>query len=297
MIIAMTGSTGLLGSRFKAMAESFGHTVLPIKRVGSPASPHWNITEVALRRPEAVVHLAGENVSARRWNATQKERIRDSRVVGTERLCQKIAQLETRPRVFVSASAIGYYGDRGDEILEESATPGDGFLAEVCVAWETASTSLLGIGTRVINLRFGMVLDSERGAMARMLPIFTRGWGGPLGDGQQWVSWVDSNDAARSILFCLEQQGLDGAVNVVSPNPIQNNELTKELAAAVGRSPFFRVPKLAVVLGFGQMGEELLLASSRVAPARLTGLGFEFEYPQISASLERIIRERTPAPG
>jgi uncharacterized protein (TIGR01777 family) len=289
MVIALTGGTGLVGKHLKMVAEGAGHSVVPIKRMGGPASPHWSTTDAAIRKPDAVVHLAGENIASKRWTPAQKERIRESRVIGTARLCDKIVKMEHPPRVLACASAVGFYGDRGEDWLDEESERGDGFLAEVCAEWEQAATSLIGCGIRVVNLRFGMILDGAEGALGRLIPLFSSGLGGPLGEGTQWMSWISSSDAARAILFCLEQHALDGPVNVVSPSPVRNKDFSEILAGDLGSKVRFRIPKMALNLGLGEMGQELLLSSTRVRPAKLEQTGFPFDHPTLDSALHAIL--------
>jgi hypothetical protein len=239
----------------------------------------------------AAVHLSGANVSGRRWSSSYKRAILESRVKPTHALAVLLAGLQPKPAVLVCASAIGIYGGRGDELLTEDSLPGSGFLPDVCLAWEKATQPARDAGIRVVHLRFGVVLSPHGGALAKMLPIFRAGLGGQLGNGRQWMSWVTLPDATRAIEFALDTPSLAGAVNVVTPNPVTNAEFTRALGGVLHRPAFFKVPGLALRLAFGEMAEATILASERVMPARLTGKGFEFQYPEIQTGLQAVLAE------
>jgi hypothetical protein len=242
----------------------------------------------ALEGVEAVVHLAGENIG-QRWTPASKERIWRSRVEGTRLLAEAIAASPAPPKVFISASATGYYGDRGDEALDEGAAPGRGFLAELCQAWEQAAQTAAAAGTRVVNPRFGVVLSARGGALARLLPVFRLGLGGSLGSGRQYMSWVDMDDLVQAVLFLLSREEFSGPVNVTSPNPVTNAEFTRTLARVLGRPALFRVPAFALQVLLGEMAREALLSGQRVLPARLQAAGFQFRYPELEASLRHAL--------
>ena len=234
---------------------------------------------------DAVVHLAGESIVGR-WTAAKKAAIRASRVLGTRHLAEALAKAPNPPRVLVAASAIGYYGDRGEELLREDSTPGQGFLAEVCQQWEAATTPAAQAGIRVVHLRIGMVLSPAGGALAAMLTPFRLGLGGRIGSGRQWWSWIDVGDLVAVIRYAIETESLRGPVNAVSPNPVSNSEFTRALAKVLARPAIFPLPSFAARLALGQMADELLLASQRVDPTRLLAGGFQFRYPDLAASLQ-----------
>jgi uncharacterized protein (TIGR01777 family) len=236
----------------------------------------------------AVIHLAGEPV-AQRWNAEVKRRILSSRVQGTHSLVHALGAMPVRPGVLVCASAIGYYGSRGDEILPESAAPGGDFLSEVCSAWERAAQAAAELGLRVVSPRIGVVLDPAGGALAQMLPPFRVGLGGPIAGGQAWTSWIHLNDLVRLIAWSVEHPALAGPVNAVAPNPVRNETFTRALGAALHRPAFFPVPALALKLLYGEMAG-IVLASLRVAPERAVQSGFQFNWPDLGPALRDLLR-------
>lgn len=291
--IAVTGSTGLIGTALVRALRADGHRVLRLVR-SRPApgadEVYWSpsggeIDAAALEGTDAAVHLAGENVGQPPWTEERKRRIRDSRVQGTGLLARTLAGLAAKPRVLVSASAIGYYGDRGDEVLDETAAPGSGFLAEVCRAWEAAADPARAAGIRVVHPRIGVVLSGEGGALEKMLTPFKLGVGGKMGSGRQWMSWVALHDVVEAIRFALRTDTLSGPANVASPNPATNAEFTEALGRVLGRPTFFAVPKFALKLALGQMADEALLASQRAVPEKLRAAGFVFEYPDLEGAL------------
>ena len=292
--IAVTGSSGLIGGRVVTRLTEAGHTVHPlVRRDPRPDSDEirWDpddglVDAQSLAGIDAVVHLAGENVASGRWTTARKAAIRDSRVVGTTLLTQCLTALNPPPKVFVAASAIGFYGDRGDEIRTEDSTPGQGFLSDVARQWEAATRPAADAGVRVVNLRIGVVLTKEGAALARMLPPFRRGVGGRIGTGRQYMSWISHQDVVRSIAFALTCDNLSGPVNATAPNPVTNNELTKVLGAALGKPTPFPVPAIAIRLALGELGRALLLSSTRVHPARLTIAGFHFHDPHLATFLQ-----------
>lgn len=258
-----------------------------------PNETRWDperaiIDEAALEGLDAVVHLAGENIAGR-WDQEKKAKIRDSRIKGTALLSNALARLSQKPKVFVCASAVGYYGDRGDQILTEASPPGSGFLPEVCRLWEAATEPAAESGIRVVNLRIGIVLSSRGGALARMLTPFKLGLGGPIGSGQQYMSWIDLEDLIRIITHALKAESLCGPVNAVAPNPVTNAEFARALGRALSRPALLPLPAFAARLAFGQMADELLLASARVKPEKLLSSGFQFNYPDIDSSLRHIL--------
>ena len=297
--VAVTGSRGLVGSALAPALAAAGHRVLRLVRgaAAAPAAPavgarvaRWDpesgaLDSSALAGVDAVVHLAGESVAGGRWTEAKKRRIRSSRVDGTRGLAASLARLERPPRVLVSASAVGYYGDRGAELLREGSAPGTGFLAEVCQEWETATEPAARARIRVVRLRIGMVVSRRGGALAAMLTPFRLGAGGPVGGGTQWVSWIAIDDLVAAILHALDTASLAGAVNAVAPEPVQNRELARTLGRVLGRPALLPLPAFAARLLLGQMADELLLASARVEPARLQATGFAFRHPTLEDAL------------
>jgi len=239
----------------------------------------------------AAVHLAGANLSGQRWSSSYKKEILESRVKPTHALAVLLAGLNPKPSVLVCASAIGIYGGRGDEVLSENSQPGTGFLPEVCLAWEKATRPAKEAGIRVVHLRFGVVLSTRGGALAKMLPIFRAGLGGKLGGGHQWMSWVALSDVTRAIEFVLDTPSLSGPVNVVTPNPVTNSDFTLALGRALHRPTLVRVPTFALRMAFGEMADATILESERVVPTRLTGKGFHFSYPDIQTGLQAVLSE------
>lgn len=295
MRIAITGATGLVGSAL-CRTLSPDHRVVRLVRTSTSdaESVAWDpVTGRLDLAPnagiDAVVHLAGENIAAGRWTPQQKRRIRDSRVHGTRLLSGALAQLEPRPRVLVCASATGWYGDRGDEILTEDSPPGAGFLAEVSREWEQAADPARQAGIRVVHLRFGIVLSAHGGALVKMLPPFRLGLGGPLGDGRQYWSWIGIDDATGICRFALESDALAGPVNAVAPDAPTNLDFTRALGRVLSRPTLMAVPAFAVRLLFGEMGEALLLASARVEPGKLHAAKFRFQQPRLEDALRRTL--------
>jgi len=233
----------------------------------------------------AAIHLGGANLAGHRWTTAWKREIRSSRVDSTRALAVALAALPQPPQTLLVASATGIYGDRGDELLDETSAPGKGFLAEVCQEWEAAAEPARQAGIRVVHLRFGVVLDPAAGALAKMLPVFRLGLGGRLGSGRQWMSWISLADAVSAILFALDTPSLAGPVNLAAPQPVTNTEFTRALGRAVHRRAILPAPAFALRLALGQMADEALLASARAVPARLLGAGFEFAHPTIDSAL------------
>lgn len=297
MKILITGSSGLIGSALVAHLRGQGHQVVRlVRRAVAPGEDAavWNpaagkLETSALEQAGAVVHLAGESINALRWTDERKERMRRSRVSGTRLLSESLSQLAAPPRVLVSASAVGFYGSRGEEILTEESPSGSGFLSDVCREWEAAAEPARQKGIRVVNLRIGMVLSAKGGALPAMLPAFKAGVGGKLGDGRQFVSWIAIDDLARAISHAVTTDSLSGPVNAVSPNPVRNVEMTKALGKVLRRPTFLSMPAFAVRLIFGEMGDALLLASQRVEPRRLLEAGFTFQFPDFETSLRHLL--------
>ena len=292
MRIIVTGSTGLIGSALLPRLKEAGHSATGLARgvAADPDTPWWDpaagtISAGALNGADAVIHLAGEGIAAGRWTRARKALIRDSRVNGTRILCEALARAATPPRVLVAASALGFYGDRGDELLDESASPGHGFLADTCQEWEAAAEPARARGIRVVHLRTGIVLSAAGGALGKMLLPFKLGVGGVLGSGQQFMSWLALDDAVEIIIHSLTNEALRGPVNAVTPTAVTNLEFTKALGRVLRRPTVLPLPAFAIRLIFGEMGEALLLDSTRVVPARLVREGFEFRYPTLEGAL------------
>jgi uncharacterized protein (TIGR01777 family) len=300
MRILITGSSGLVGSAVAPFLKEKGHEIYPLVRHGEDLLSHeivWDpesgiIHPSLLEGIEAVVHLAGENLMGR-WTQAKKEKIRRSRVEGTQLLCQVLCQMKQPPRVIVCASAIGYYGNRGAEILTEQSSKGQGFLADVCADWEGATQCATSKGIRTVNLRLGMVLSCKGGALNQMLPIFKVGLGGQIGPGNQYVSWICMDDLVRLIDEAIHQEKLVGPINAVTPYPVTNEELTKLLGRILHRPTFFSMPAFAVRLIFGELGQELLLSSERVYPKKLEDAGFQFDYPHLEWALRHLLTLNT----
>jgi len=285
MKIAITGSHGLIGSAVAPLLEGAGPDVVRLGR--------WPYRPEMLAGADAVVHLAGENIAAR-WTTRRKALIRESRVEGTISLAEAIAAMPSPPLVLASASAIGYYGDRGSETMIEEHGRGDGFLAEVCEAWEEATHAARRAHVRVVNLRFGVVLSPSGGALAKMLPAFRAGLGGALSSGRQYMSWIALADAVGVIQRALITRTLEGPVNAVAPTPVTNAEFTDTLARVLHRPAVCRMPALAARLAFGEMADAVLLASTRVEPIRLIATGYRFKYPVLEEALRQML-ETAPA--
>ncbi len=295
--ILVTGSTGFVGSALVPFLAAGGHRVACLVRTlprQGKDEIQWGpgtgfIDAARLEGLDGVVHLAGENIATGRWTAEKKAMIRDSRVDGTKLLCDALAGLKQPPKVLVCASAIGYYGDRGDEFLTEDSAPGTGFLAGVCREWEAATQSAEQKGIRVVRLRFGMVLSPTGGAMAKLLPPFKKGLGGVLGTGRQYVSWIALDDLLGVIAHALTTEALHGPVNAVTPNPVTNREFTHTLGRVIGRFTLFPMPAAAARLVFGELADALLLASQRVQPTRLLATEYRFQCPDLEGALRHLL--------
>jgi uncharacterized protein (TIGR01777 family) len=297
--ILLSGASGLIGSALRGAAREQAMEVTALVRrhrlVGpgaiywNPAKPESTVHPVGLEGFDAVVHLSGANV-ARRWTQEYRREIVESRVTSTRMLCESLAQVRRRPRVLLCASAVGIYGDRGDDVLTEESPEGTGFLAETCSAWEEAAKKAGALGIRVVHLRFGVVLSRKGGALGKMLPAFRCGLGGRLGSGRQWMSWISVRDLVRATIFLMGNEGLAGAFNLTAPNPVTNATLTTALAAAVHRPALLPVPAAMLRMVFGEMANETLLASQRVLPYRLVDAGFRFEDEEIGKALRALKR-------
>lgn len=284
LCVAVSGSTGLVASMLRPFLTTGGHEVRPLRRNAAN-----RIETAPAAGCDAVVHLAGENIAAGRWTAAKKERIRASRADVTRTLCEALAAMERRPRVLVCASAVGYYGDRGDEVLDESSAPGEGFLSDVCRGWEAATRPAREAGIRVVSVRFGIILSPAGGPLAKMLTPFRLGFGGRLGNGRQYMSWISIDDAVGAIYQAIMDETLAGPVNVVAPNPVTNRELTAALGRVLRRPTLAAVPRAAARLAFGEMANELFFSSARVVPRRLTAAGYPFRHAELEAALRHVL--------
>ncbi|MBL8843817.1 MAG: TIGR01777 family oxidoreductase [Planctomycetes bacterium] len=295
MNVVVSGSSGLVGSALVPFLTAGGHSVRRLVRDGGAASDiGWRPERREFdARPldgvDAVVHLAGDSIADGRWNAAKKQRIRDSRVVGTQLLAHGLAGLAKKPKVLICASAIGFYGTRGDEWLDEQSSLGSGFLADVCREWEGAAQAAVDAGIRVVQLRFGVILSASGGALKKMLPPFQLGVGGRIGSGRQWMSFIALDDVLGAVAKALQAESLRGPVNVVAPAPVTNDEFTRTLGRVLGRPTLFPMPSFAARLVFGEMADELLLSSQRVLPKKLQAAGYAFGYPTLEAALRHLL--------
>lgn len=293
MRIAITGSTGLVGTALVPALEKAGHEVVRLVRKKGIPGIYWDpetgeIDVAGLEGIEGVIHLAGESIAARRWDAEEKKKIRESRVQGTRLLVRALTGLKQPPSVLTCASAVGYYGHRGDEVLREESPSGTGFLAEVCRDWEAAAQEASQKGIRVCHTRFGMILSPQGGALAKILPPFKMGVGGVIGNGRQYWSWIGLDDVVGILIHSLKDS-LIGAVNAVAPQAVTNREFTKTLGRVLRRPTFLPLPAFAARLLLGEMADELLLASARAEPARLKVSGYEFSHPDLEGCLRAVL--------
>ena len=298
--ILVSGVSGPIGAALLPSLKSSGWSVVRMVRGTAAGGSNGNgqiawdpavgIAPEAVSGFDAVIHLAGESIFGR-WTDAKKQKIRESRVAGTLNLASALARAEEKPRVFVCGSAIGYYGNRGDEMLHEESAPGAGFLAEVCQEWEEATTPAVQADIRTVHLRTGIVLSPKGGALGAMLLPFKLGLGGRTGDGRQWMSWIDVQDMVGGIHHILKNDLLQGAVNMVAPKPVRNAEFAKTLAGVLSRPAIFPLPALAVKTVFGEMGEELLLAGQKVEPGKLVSSGYPFRYRELRASLQELLKQ------
>lgn len=298
MRILVTGASGFLGRRMVAELGRRRHAVLRLTRgPADPADPRllsWDPAkgfpdEGALEGLDAVIHLAGEGIADRRWTEDHLMRVRESRIQGTRTLLDALARRQAKPKILLAASAVGIYGDRGEEDLPESARPGSGILASLCVDWEAEAARAHDFGLRVVHLRFGTVLAPDGGALRRMLLPFTLGLGGRLGSGKQWMSWISASDAVRAMIFLLERDASSGAYNLCAPNPVTNAQFTQSLRRALSRPALIPIPGFALRLFLGAMVDEVLLASQKAQPARLRAEGFTWGVPYIGEALNQLI--------
>lgn len=306
MKIAVSGATGLIGATLVPFLESLGYSVLRLVRYTpkTESEIQWCDSDgratagfSQLEDVRVVIHLAGENIASGRWSIAKKRRIVSSRVAGTTRLVSAIRQLSRPPKTLLVASAIGFYGDRGADLLNETSPAGVGFLPETCRAWEAAALEAArplddgrAVGIRVVNLRFGVVLSAEGGALNKMLLPFRLGLGGVLGSGEQYMSWIGIEDVVRAIQFCIAQETIEGPVNLVAPAPVTNREFTDVLGRVLCRPTLFTVPGLLLRITLGEMAENLLLGSTRVVPERLLNAGFRFDLPELEPCLRSLLK-------
>ncbi len=298
MKILITGASGFIGQALIKHLTSQNHQVLTLVR-GVPTQKNeiaWQpsaqtIDAKRLNGLDAAIHLAGENIAGGRWSKDRKNRIRSSRIDGTHLLAKTLAQCPNPPSVLISASAIGYYGDRGDDMLSEDSTPGTGFLPEVALAWEEATQPAIKAGIRTIWIRIGMVLDAQGGALAKMLLPFKFGLGGQIGSGAQYMSWITRDDLISAMCYLIQNNTLSGPFNAVSPHPVTNREFAKTLGHVLKRPTFFPVPAFVAKMALGEMAEALLLSSTRVLPTRLQKAGFTFNYPTLESALRHTCQQ------
>jgi uncharacterized protein len=297
MRILVSGTSGLIGGALVASLRQAGHKVLCLVRSQpDPAQGRiaWDPSAgiagfESIGRLDAVVHLAGAGIADERWTSERKALVRDSRVQATRQLVESFSRLADKPASFLCASAVGYYGNRGDELLDEASAPGLGFLADVCREWEAATCPASDAGIRVVNLRSGVVLSSRGGTLAKALPVFRYGLGSALGSGRQWMSWISLADEVRAISRLIEDASVSGPVNLTAPHPVTNAEFTRALGRLVHRPTFMRAPAWGLKILFGSLAEELLLSGQKVSPGKLVAMRFEFEAPTLEVALAKEI--------
>ena len=298
MKVLITGASGLIGTALQRWFKEKGYEMLLASRSEAKDDQHiqWSAdTGFAdediprLEGLDSVIHLAGENISGLRWTEEKKKAIRDSRVFGTRSMIETFDKLKKKPKVFIAGSAMGFYGDRGSDEMTESSAAGKTFLSEVCKEWEAESRRAEDLGIRTVLLRTGIVLSKDGGALATMMTPFKLGIGGVIGSGEQWMSWISLDDVVGVINYALENENVRGAVNNTAPNPVTNEEFTKTLGGVLYRPTFIPLPEFAVHMVFGEMGDALLLDSTRVIPKRLLDAGYKFKYPDLKAALAHAI--------
>lgn len=293
MNILITGASGLIGSALIEYLFARGHSFFSLQRNKERNAPFWHLDRIPAYEPgkgfDAVIHLAGENIASGRWTKRKKKRILQSRLEGTQQLAEYCAGLEHRPKLFLSASAIGYYGNRGTEWVDEESRRGTNFVAEVCRQWEVATVPARNAGIRVVNGRIGMVLSTSGGTLPTMLPSFKMGIAGVVGSGKQFVSWVTLADLLRMFEFLLAEDSIIGPVNMVSPEPVTNREFTKTLGAILNKPTVMKMPAFVARAVFGQMGTELVLSSTRVKPSVLLSKGFRYKHRDIDSALRHCL--------
>ena len=301
----LSGASGLIGAALRAQMATAGCECRQLVRrpARQPYEVEWRPDQAAapdaaaLGTPEVAIHLSGAGIADARWTPARKRLIVDSRIQSTQTLVQVLTQLDPKPRLLICASAVGIYGDRGDEQLDENSAPGKGFLPETCLQWEAAAAEASKSGIRVVSTRFGVVLDNQGGALKRMLPIFRLGLGGRLGSGRQWMSWISLHDAARALAFLARAENAEAplveAVNIVAPNPVTNREFARQLGRALHRPAIFPAPAFALRMAFGEMADAALLASTRAIPRRLEEMGFRFDHPTLAEAFHSAIASRS----
>lgn len=295
MRLLISGASGLIGSALIRVRDNGVDEITRLVR----SSPKMNEIEwhpnnnqidgARLEGFDAILHLGGENIAEGRWTDEKKRKIRDSRVNGTLLLSKAIAGAKAKPRVFLCASATGFYGDRDDELLDEDSEAGSGFLAGVCRDWEKATEPAANAGVRVVNLRFGPILAREGGMLGKMLTPFKMGMGGKIGSGKQYISWVGIDDVIGALELAIDNEAIKGPLNVVSPNPVSNEEFTRTLGEVLSRPTVMSMPAFAARLAFGEMADEMLLVSQRVVPRKLLKLEYEFKYPRLESALKNYV--------
>lgn len=299
MRVLVSGSSGLVGTALREWLSAAGHTVERLRRGVGPSRPGWvtwdpavNLFDpAAAEGADAVVNLAGASIAEGRWTAKRKRVLRSSRVDATRHLVGELAKLKSPPKVFVSASAIGYYGNRGDEVLTEQSEPAEDFLGRLSQEWEAEAQGAAKFGARVVNLRIGVVLAANGGALAKMLPPFKLGVGGPMGSGRQWMSWIALPDLVALIEHSLRDGALQGPVNAVAPNPVTNREFSRALGRVLHRPAIAPLPGFVARIMFGEMADALLLSSTRVMPERLRAAGLPFQHPEVEGALRAVLQK------
>jgi uncharacterized protein (TIGR01777 family) len=295
MKILIAGASGLVGSALVSKLKAEGAEVTPLVRsAAKPGEIEWHPDRASIDPPalegfDAVINLAGDGIANGRWTEEKKRRILDSRVNGTRLLSETMAQLSRKPKTFINASAIGFYGSRGDALVDEESEPGEGFLAGVCRQWESATAPAEQAGIGVVKLRLGVILTKDGGIMGSMLAPFKLGLGGKIGSGEQVISWVAMDDVVAAISFILQNESLRGPINVVAPHPATNEEFTKTLGRVLSRPTFMTMPAFAAHLAFGEMADEMMLSSTRVAGKVLNDAGFKFNYPELEGAVRAML--------
>lgn len=297
MKILITGSSGLIGTALTRSLVCDGHVVRGLLRTRLDGSqPYWDIENGVIElgsfgTPDVVVNLAGENLADKRWNEVRKNRILNSRVKSTQLLVNYFVNAEEKPKVFISGSAIGFYGDRGDEVLDENSAPGKNFSSQLCQQWESVTEPAKQVGMRVVNIRTGVVLSPAGGALKKMLLPFKLGLGGVLGNGKHYVSWLSIDDMVDMIKFVMSNSSIIGPVNMVSPEPVTNYQLTKALGEVLHRPTIFPMPAFVARIIFGEMADELLLSSARVKPVKIIEAGYQFHHTNLSETLKYLLKK------
>lgn len=294
MRILISGASGFIGQKIISALSAQNHQLISLHRGTGTHSPHWDIDRKMIEIGDetdidVVIHLAGENIAAGRWSAKKKDAILTSRVAGTKLICDHFSREQQKPKVIISASAIGYYGSRGDELLDEESAKGSGFLADVCQQWEDATQVAVDAGIRVVNIRLGMVLSSTGGALAKMLPPFKLGLGGIIGSGDQYINWITLNDVIGAIDHIIKTETVYGPVNLVSPEPVTNRHFTKTLGAVLRRPTIFPLPAFVAQAIFGEMADELLLGSTKIKPTKLIQAGYSFADTTLADALKSLV--------